>query len=371
MSTPSSRPRRRPDGPSASPVRSAGWIAFAAAAALGVGCVAETKTEVPAATRGGMTPEPVGAREVSVPPPLEIDGSAYDAAAWIQLPRVPAGEHPGLHNVYRLSDRIISGGEPLTEEALEVVARWGVKTILSVDGKTPDAETAERLGMRYVHVPIRYSGITEDEVARIAKTFRELEGPFYVHCFHGKHRGPAAAAIGRVAADGISRDVAIAEMRQWCATSGKYEGLYGTVARADIPSATETAAFDFDFTHAHVASGLRDAMVQMARISDDLKLLRANGWQPLAEHPDIDALQSATQLHQLLVASQGMGGEVPDAGDDYFELMDECVGGAASLVEGLTECRQEGGELDASALDAAFTVMNNSCLDCHSGYRNL
>lgn len=368
MSTPNPRPRPRRSA--SSPVRSTGLIALAAAAALGVGCVAETKTEVAAGDPLGMGAAAPGVREVSVPPPLEIDGSAYDAAAWIQLPRVPAGEHPGLHNVYRLSDRIISGGEPLTEEALEVVARWGVKTILSVDGKAPDTETAERLGMRYVHVPIRYSGITEDEVARIAKTFRELEGPIYVHCFHGVHRGPAAAAIGRVAADGISRDVAIAEMRQWCATSGKYEGLYGTVAKAAIPSAAETAAYQYDFASTHVASGLRDAMVRMTRISDDLKMLKANGWQPLAEHPDVDALQSATQIHQLLVASQGMHDEVPDAGEDYFELMDECIDGAADLVEGLTDCRQEGGELDVPALDAAFTLMNSSCLDCHSGYRN-
>ena len=45
------------------------------------------------------------------------------------------------------------------------LADMGVKTILSVDGKTPDVEAAKKLGMRYVHVPIQYRGITESERA--------------------------------------------------------------------------------------------------------------------------------------------------------------------------------------------------------------
>ena len=72
------------------------------------------------------------------------------------------------------------------------------------------------------------------------KTFRELDGPFYVHCFHGKHRGPAAAAaLGRIAVDGVPREQAIAEMRQWCGTSEKYEGLYRTIAEVLRPDAED------------------------------------------------------------------------------------------------------------------------------------
>ena len=45
---------------------------------------------------------------------------------------------------------------------MRLIADMGVKTILSVDGKIPDAEEAAKYGIRYVHVPIRYGGITND-----------------------------------------------------------------------------------------------------------------------------------------------------------------------------------------------------------------
>ena len=216
-------------------------------------------------------PQGADARAIVAPAPIEFEGSGYGFATKTPLPERKPEDSEGLHQVFRLSDNIISGAEPVGEVAFRRLAAMGVKTILSVDGKTPDAAIARKYGMRYVHVPIQYKGITEDQILQIAKTFRELEAPFYVHCFHGKHRGPAAAAIGSVALDGLDRDTAIAEMRQWCSTAQKYEGLYATVATADIPTAAETAAFDFDFTSSHRFTGMRDAMITLTRSWDEVK----------------------------------------------------------------------------------------------------
>ena len=103
-----------------------------------------------------------------VPPPITLTTSAYDAATEVSLPKLAPVETDGLHNVYRLSDDIISGSEPHGEAALEDIARMGVKTILSVDGKVPDAETAEKYGMRYVHVAIQYKDwVTPGEVKSV------------------------------------------------------------------------------------------------------------------------------------------------------------------------------------------------------------
>ncbi len=331
------------------------------AAALALAC----------SSRGAV--EASGAASVTtnaVPPPLPLEGSAWDAAGAVVLPDVPPGNYPGLVNVYRLSDRIIAGSEPVDREALAQLEAWGVRTILSVDGKVPDVEGAEELGLRYVHVPIQYKGISEDQIAQIAKTFRELEAPFYVHCFHGKHRGPAAAAIGSVALDGLDRDRAIAEMRHWCSTAQKYEGLYATVATADIPSAEETAAYEFDFTSAHEFSGMRDAMITLTRSWDEVKLIRKNGWLASADHPDIDPLRSATTVRDYLDACASMD-ETTTYADDFRDWLTDSREGTSTIVELLTDCRSEGAlETRIDALEAAYDVVSESCLECHSVYRN-
>lgn len=308
-----------------------------------------------------------------VPPPLELQGSAYDAAATVELPKVAPGEYPGLHNVYRLSDTIISGGEPHGSEALEQISEWGVKTIISVDGKVPDAATAEKLGMRYVHIPIQYSGIDEEEVLQIAKSFRELEGPFYVHCFHGKHRGPAAAAVGRVVLDGVPRIEAIAEMRQWCATSSKYEGLYATVAVTDFPSTAETAAYDFDFPSAHAFEGMRAVMVQLTRSWDNVAALEKRDFTVDPEHPDVDPLQEATQVHQLFEAFADLGA-TNTWRDDFRAWLEEGRTGAEELVSALSSRNAPGADpLDLTwrtAAEAAFDRVEKSCSQCHKAYRD-
>ncbi|MHC5022009.1 MAG: protein-tyrosine phosphatase family protein [Planctomycetota bacterium] len=199
----------------------------AAALTALLGCQAG---DVPNATdaAGGAAPEPVAAARVDVAAPLRTD-DAYALAEQAPAPELEVQEFPGLHNVIQLSETIWSGSEPHGEAALKKLSELGIKTILSVDGKVPDAATAGKYGMRYVHVPIRYSGIKLGELKKIAKSFRELEAPFFVHCFHGRHRGPAGAMVGRLALDGATREQALAEMRL-CGTASKYRGLYGTIA---------------------------------------------------------------------------------------------------------------------------------------------
>src|SRR5262245_41464410 len=55
---------------------------------------------------------------------------------------------PGLHNVCRVSGKLISGGVPEDDEGFASLHKLGVKTIISVDGARPDVERARRLGFR-------------------------------------------------------------------------------------------------------------------------------------------------------------------------------------------------------------------------------
>jgi protein tyrosine phosphatase (PTP) superfamily phosphohydrolase (DUF442 family) len=305
---------------------------------------------------------------VQVAPPLTAVSNAFESASYLELPEAVPLEFTGLHNVFHLSENIVTGSEPEDEAALALIASWGVKTILSTDGKAPDAETAAKYGLRYVHVPIQYKGITEDEQLRIVKVFRELEGPFFVHCFHGKHRGPAGAALGRLALDGVSREQALAEMRQWCGTSSKYSGLFWTVACAELPDEETTRNYEWNFPAAQPLEGIAGAMVVTARhyenvlFSDDVDY----GVDPL--HPDIDPLNEAEILLQLY-QQMGAMDEVRQASDDYRGWMADGERAALDLVEALRDHRaQVSGARER--VEDALTAAKQSCSACHTKYRN-
>jgi len=311
--------------------------------------------------------EPKQTFVVTPPPIASLDGSAYETGARVKLPRVDPREEKGLHNVYMLGDNIISGSEPHGAEAFAKLAEMGVKTILSVDGKTPDAELAASYGMTYVHVPIQYSGIEQDELVKISKTFREKESPVYVHCFHGKHRGPAAAEIGRLALDGIPRDQALAEMRQWCGTSPSYEGLYRAVAETEIPTHEETAAYDFDFPNEHPFRGFRRGMIDVTRADDEVKYLAKNDWQPGPEHPDLDPVNAAAKLAGALERCATSPQALAEPAD-FQAWMEDSVAAANELrvlLEGMAR-----NEESSEAPTAAYKRVAANCIACHEAYRN-
>ncbi|MCA8957437.1 MAG: cytochrome c [Planctomycetes bacterium] len=306
-------------------------------------------------------------RAVAVPAPLaELGGTAYEAAGRISLAPTKPDHHEDLHNVYSLSSAIVSGGEPHTEEAFRRLQKMGIHTILSVDGKVPDAAMAAKYGMRYVHVPIQYKGITEQERLKIAKTFRDQQGPFYVHCFHGQHRGPAAAAIGRLVLDGIPRQQAIAEMRR-CGTSKSYEGLYQVIACGEIPSAGRTEAFRWDFPSASPLEGVAGAMVRIARAHDHLKAARKHGWLRDPGHPDLNSLNEVAVLQGLFDQATKLD-EVRGKPADFQQWMLKGHEQAVALQAAVQAL--SGGRGSTAAVADAFRNLEGTCSKCHKKYRN-
>ena len=334
--------------------------AFAAAGLFVVACATEVDRKAGPSIETSQLP-PVAA------PVAQVD-NAYVLASKVALPATKPEDLHGLHNLFRLSSNVISGSEPHGEEALRELAAMGVKTIISVDGKKPEAEIAAKYGMRYVHVPVEYRGLSEEEVAQLVKTYRELEGPFYTHCFHGKHRGPAAAAIGRLVLDGIAREEAIAEMRQWCGTSPEYEGLYRDVATRVIPTVAESKVYFFDFPSARSFGGIREAMIDIARRDDNVKKLSKGDWAVDPAHPDIDPLNEATKLADTFRVTGTMT-EVRDLPQDFHDWLQQSAEKSRTLAEQLAAAKTG----DAGAREAAkktYAEIAKLCTACHTAYRN-
>jgi protein tyrosine phosphatase (PTP) superfamily phosphohydrolase (DUF442 family) len=143
---------------------------------------------------------------------------------------------PGIENPFQVTETLYSGGVPEGPEAFAALAKLGVKTVVSVDGMRPNVELARQHGLRYVHIPLPYSGVSEDAALQLTRVMRELEGPVFVHCHHGKHRGPAAAAICALGNGSLKREQVLQYMQQ-AGTGQNYRGLWLSVQNFESPPA--------------------------------------------------------------------------------------------------------------------------------------
>lgn len=266
----------------------------------------------------------------------------------------------GCENVWRLSERVYSGGDPRGEEGFRALAALGVQTILSVDGATPDLETARKCGLRYVHLPIGYDGIPRARALSIARAVRDLPGPIYVHCHHGKHRGPAAAAMALVALGEVSAEQG-ASLMERAGTSETYWGLYADV-RGCRATQAEIDAADSSFPEKSVVSGLTATMTAIDERWERLSLAREAGWKTPPDHPDIDPPHEALQIreHFTELARQDAVRSRPT---DFQGWLSEADSRAADMEAALRRS-------DGASANTARARVEDTCKRCHDAYRN-
>lgn len=275
-------------------------------------------------------------------------------------PSVQRLEITGVHNAFRVTDRIYSGSQPEGDEAFAALARLGVKTIISVDGSKPEVERARRHGIRYVHLPVGYDGVSKPCVAALAKAGTTLSGPIFVHCHHGLHRGPAAVAVLAEATASWSTHQAVAWMRQ-AGTSPDYAGLYRCAASFTAPTAAELSAVG-DLPEVARTSSLVEAMVAIDNHFAALKAMEKLGWKTPPQHADLTPAHEATLLWEQFRELA----RTPDTAQrpaEYRGKM-EATEKAASR---LRRCLEEGNNGKTAA---AFQELAQSCSSCHRHYRN-
>lgn len=270
--------------------------------------------------------------------------------------------HHGIHNVYEIAPGLISGSVPEGDAGFEELQQRGVRTILSVDGATPNVVSAHRFGMRYVHFPIGYHGIDHNRQLEIARAVRDLPSPVYVHCHHGKHRGPAAAASAAVALGWLSTDDAVTFMKS-AGTSDNYAGLYRCVRTLEPVDAGEWAGVPAEFPEVAPVPGFVKAMAQAQDTYDHLVEVRDAGWRTPQTHPDLVPLAEAGQLENLLRGLQD-DPERDKHPPDFVEMLRESWIASQQFETDLTR----GAPHDE--LKKRLSAIDNSCKSCHAIYRN-
>src|SRR5262249_51586642 len=195
-----------------------------------------------------------------------------------------------------------------------------------------------------------------------------LPGPVFIHCHHGKHRGPTAAALCGIATAGWSKSQALDWLEQ-AGTAPDYRGLFATVNRFALPSADELRKAGTEFPERADTPALVEMMVKVDKCWDHLKAIREAGFTPPSNPPDIDPPHEA-----LLLAEQFREvSRLPEAkarGKDFIRSVDASEQLATALISSLRQLRNGPTPESRTRADAAFAALGKACTSCHARYRD-
>ena len=267
------------------------------------------------------------------------------------------------HAVFRIAPRLYSGAQPEGDAAFDELAQMGIRTLVSVDGSRPDVVAARRHGLRYVHLPIGYDGISTHRVTQLVKAVSELPSPLYIHCHHGQHRGPAAVAVMAMAREGWSPDQAVDWMRR-AGTSTNYPGLYAAVRQFRCPDSRQVDAAGELLETAAVPARVT-AMVEIDARWGRLKEWQRRTWKPVpgdaATTLHQDALQLWESLHELgrLEATQPLSAV-------YRRRHALCEERAKAFLDETSKMEP----WSVERLDSIARGLSESCAGCHREHRD-
>jgi len=277
-----------------------------------------------------------------------------------------------LPNAIEVPGGLISGGLPESEQAFQELKQLGVKTIISVDGVKPDVQMAQRYGMRYVHIPHGYDGISESTLRKLTKAVSELPSPIYIHCHHGKHRSPTAAAAVCIARGSMELDQAL-RILELAGTNPSYKGLFQTVRSAKRIEPNELAKLQFDFPSVCDVSPLVDSMVALDDTFSKLNKWAQAGWKskPDPSDPSMDAAHEAVLLREHFEEMQRLE-ELAKYPVEFAQMLKESEQAAVFIESMLNPISGENRlkPIHRKALDVNWTTIRSNCSRCHQQFRD-
>jgi protein tyrosine phosphatase (PTP) superfamily phosphohydrolase (DUF442 family) len=273
----------------------------------------------------------------------------------------------GVPNLIRLSDRIYQGAMPQGDVGFASLEKLGVKTVITVDGARPDLEDAHKHGIRYVHLPISYGGMTREQALRVAKAVRDLPGPVYIHCHRGTVRGPTAAAVAHLFLDdACTVEQAWAGMKL-AGFDPHYVNLWAAPKELKRPTAKELDEVSGDFLESAPPPGLPSFMAQVDATFGNLQAIRAAEWKTPEDQPDLDPPHEALQLVEHFKELQRLP-KTAERPADFRGKLADAVNRAQQFEDVLRATKEKA--VSAPAAEEAYKRMDAACLRCHAVYRD-
>ncbi len=269
----------------------------------------------------------------------------------------PTSSRPitGIENLRQVVPGLLSGGQPEGATAFEELARRGVKVIISVDGATPDVEAARQSGLRYVHIPIGYDMIKPQQRADLVEAVQTAGGTVFLHCHHGQHRGPAAAAYCGMAIGKLSAEEAL-EVLKAAGTRADYTGLWDAVRKYAPPTVVAGPLVE-----AAKVEPLTGAMVRIEHHWTGIEKQIETGSITEAKEFASEALLLAEEFRELPRTSLSTDEKYTD---EKFKVR------LQTAIEATEDLHKAAEKHDFAAIRDAAKKVIQSCVDCHARYRN-
>ncbi|MGK0156202.1 MAG: protein tyrosine phosphatase (PTP) superfamily phosphohydrolase (DUF442 family) [Neolewinella sp.] len=267
----------------------------------------------------------------------------------------------GVHNVVTYAQDLVCGGVPEGAEGFATLKAMGIKTVISVDGATPDLDNAKANGLRYVHLPIGYDTVIVARQQELARAIMNVERPIYVHCHHGKHRSGAGLGTAMIRAGLMTVDEVSNRMRV-SGTSKNYAGLWQSVREAR-PMAPELLIADPDsFPSITQVTGMVAMMAELDEVLDLVRQSHKANWQAPSDHPDLVAEKETRRLRDLFrrLRDEPESQKLPDG---YQQMLGHTI----DLTDKLDRAVRNG---DAAHAAQLLDKVGKDCKSCHREYRN-
>ena len=269
---------------------------------------------------------------------------------------------PLANGAVELAPGVWSGRAPDAELSLDDLAALGFRAVLSVDGLASAPEGNGPAGVTLAHVPLGYDGIHGDERLRIAKAVRDLPRPLYVHCHHGIHRGPAAAAFGLIAIGELNNEQGVRILE---AAGTAYAGLTRAV---EIAGAFEPESIDGTPMPPPVAEvgGMQASMAEIDRVWAHIRDCAEAGWAVPDDHPDLVAELEAAKLENLFRALA----RDPETPRQMKRRMEQAAELAARFEGTIGRMDGEPYRGLSDPRDGVWFDLEQSCNECHARFRD-
>lgn len=274
-------------------------------------------------------------------------------------------DEPAVPDLIRLTDHIYQGGMPKGDAGFAALEKLGVKTVISVDGTRPDLEDAHKHGMRYVHIPTTYDGLTQAQALEAARAVRDLPGPVYVHCHNGFLRGPTVAAAVRLFLDDRCTLEQAQDGMKLAGFDPHYVGLWDSLKSLKRPTAAELNAAPDAFPEAAPPPGLTAMMVRVSATFENLQAIRKADWATPKDKPDLDPPHEALQLVEHFKELE-RSPKTAARPQGFRDRLADALAKAQSFEDALRAPKP-----DAAADEAAYKAMDAACIQCHAAYRNV